>query len=348
MDNRDDEFLAARILFYLTYNTKLDFEALITNNKLADSINHHISRHAKDFTKSGRKNSMGSPMRDMAMCETLKLMFNVTYYYPDQIAKFTPSIEPLIHILVHHSLPEPPLQSPTSYILNALLNLDLKAAEKKTPIGREARTSPLFPCSDAESVVDRLVSILDAAIRKQPETELDQAAAPLCTLLRRFYELATPQMKSFMRWLLLPNNSDRDKPLGQGETLSARLLRLSCSPSLPTLRENISALLFELSDKDASQFVKNIGYGFASGFLMSQNIQIPANATEAGSTQGREGSAGGSDVNPITGQKWSAQGSEQSNTAEMTEEEKEREAERLFVLFERLKATGVVDVKSKS
>ncbi len=29
---------------------------------------------------------------------------------------------------------------------------------------------------------------------------------------------------------------------------------------------------------------------------------------------------------------------------EMTEEEKEREAERLFVLFERLKKTGVVDV----
>jgi hypothetical protein len=28
----------------------------------------------------------------------------------------------------------------------------------------------------------------------------------------------------------------------------------------------------------------------------------------------------------------------------MTQEEKEREAERLFVLFERLKATGVMDV----
>jgi len=30
----------------------------------------------------------------------------------------------------------------------------------------------------------------------------------------------------------------------------------------------------------------------------------------------------------------------------MTPEEKEREAERLFVLFERLKATGVVDVRN--
>jgi hypothetical protein len=30
----------------------------------------------------------------------------------------------------------------------------------------------------------------------------------------------------------------------------------------------------------------------------------------------------------------------------MTDEEKEREAERLFVLFERLKKTGVVDVEN--
>ncbi|KAL1839804.1 hypothetical protein VTK73DRAFT_3914 [Phialemonium thermophilum] len=30
----------------------------------------------------------------------------------------------------------------------------------------------------------------------------------------------------------------------------------------------------------------------------------------------------------------------------MTDEEKEREAERLFVLFERLKKTGVVDVQN--
>ena len=31
---------------------------------------------------------------------------------------------------------------------------------------------------------------------------------------------------------------------------------------------------------------------------------------------------------------------------EMTQEEKEREAERLFVLFERLKKTGVVNVRN--
>lgn len=278
------------------------------------------------------------------MVETLKLLFNITYYYPDMIPRFTPSVEPLINIILHHTLPSPPLQPPITYLLNALLNLDLKASEKKTRIGPEARSSPLFPYSNPESVVDRLVCIFDEAIRKQSERELDQAAAPLCTLIRRMYELAYPQMKSWMRWLLLPNPKDRDKPLGQGETLSARLLRLSCSPSLPTLRENISGLLFELSDKDASKFVKNIGYGFASGFLMSHNIEIPSNAMEASSISSDDAEPG-ADVNPVTGQRYEAEGRD-APQVEMTEEEKEREAERLFVLFERLKATGVVDVKN--
>lgn len=345
-DNQDDEFLLSRILFFLTYNTKIDFDVLIAQHKLADSINQHIARHARNFSKSGLRKSVSSPIQDMAMVETLKLLFNITYYYPHQVAKFTSSVEPVINIVLHHPLPNPPLQPPITYLLNALLNLDLKAAEKKTPMGREARSTPLFPYSDPESVVDKLVSIFDAAIRVQPEKELDQAAAPLCTLLRRMYELATPQMKSWMRWLLLPNPKDRDKPLGQGDTLSSRLLRLSCSPNLPTLRGNISSLLFELSDKDARKFVNNIGYGFASGFLMSQNIQIPATAMEAGSNGSGNDTEAGTDVNPITGQRRSAEERDAPKHIEMTDEEKEREAEKMFVLFERLNATGVVKVKN--
>lgn len=346
VDNRDDEFLISRILFLLTYNTQVDFEVLVDDNHLAESINQHMVHHAKNFSKSGRTKAATTPMEDMAMVETLKLMFNITYYYPGLIPRFTSSIEPLINLVLHHPLPSPPLQPPISYILNALLNMDLKSAEKKTPISREARSSPLFPYANPEQVIDRLISILDNAIRSQPEKDLNQAAAPLCTLIRRVYELASPQIKSWMRWILLPRDKDRDKPLGQGETVSARLLRLSCSPNLPTLRENISSLLFELSDKDATRFVKNVGYGFASGFLMNHNIEIPANAAEASSAISEGSADGGADINPVTGQRLSAEEKYGPDRGEMSEEEKEREAERLFVLFERLRATGVVDVKN--
>lgn len=150
-----------------------------------------------------------------------------------------------------------------------------------------------------------------------------------------------------MQTLLLPSNEERAQPLGRSETLAAYLLRLSTSPVAPNLRESISSLMFELSDKDATSFVRNVGYGFASGFLMqhdlTQNLPMPANAIEGWST-GENGEDGesiadrvtnvdGQEINPVTGQRRDMEPVD--NGPEMTDEEKEREAERLFVLFER-------------
>ncbi|KFY74385.1 hypothetical protein V499_05584 [Pseudogymnoascus sp. VKM F-103] len=39
-----------------------------------------------------------------------------------------------------------------------------------------------------------------------------------------------------------------------------------------------------MSDKDANNFVQNVGYGFSSGLLFRQNVQVPDNALEAWST----------------------------------------------------------------
>lgn len=50
------------------------------------------------------------------------------------------------------------------------------------------------------------------------------------------------------------------------------------------------------------------------------------------------------DINPVTGQRLDME--ESPRLADMTDEEKEREAEKLFVLFERLRKTGVVDVEN--
>jgi hypothetical protein len=342
--NVDDEFLLCRILFLLTYGTNIDFVVLVNEHALAESLNERIAHHSTAFSKTGRGGSRTSPIEDMAMVEALKLIFNITHFYPDLIPTFTPSLKSLVNILLYHELPSPPLQSPINFILNALLNLDLNSAQK-THADTKAETSPLFPDQHPEGVIDRLTSILFKAVKEHPERELDEAALPLCTLIRRVYEVASPEMKARTRELLLPSDQDREQPLGKGETVSARLLNLSCSPHLPNLGDNISSLLFELSDKDPNKFVENIGYGFAAGFLSSHNIQVPASATGEGSGA-RDNVSGRGDINPITGQRWSAESKQKQDISEMTEEEKEREAERLFVLFERLRATGVVDVKN--
>jgi hypothetical protein len=81
--------------------------------------------------------------------------------------------------------------------------------------------------------------------------------------------------------------------------------------------------------------VDAIGYGYASGFLFSHNIPIPPDLRNEG---------GRTDINPVTGQRLDEVA--QRELSEMTDEEKEREAERLFVLFERMRRLGVVDVEN--
>lgn len=143
---------------------------------------------------------------------------------------------------------------------------------------------------------------------------------------------------------LLPTEESRDQPLGKDATLPSRLIRAAASPTTSALRDIVSALLFALSDSSARTLIRNIGYGYAVGILAHLGVEVGA-----GDMTGAEGEATGVDINPITGQRRDKEADLEKVQREidsMTEEEKEREAERLFVLFERLKATGVVDVKN--
>ncbi|KAB2580804.1 Synembryn-like protein [Lasiodiplodia theobromae] len=343
-DNADDEFLTSRILFLLTYDTNLDFDPLVREKGLGDAITQSIYRHSKRYSKNGKKQN-SSPMDDMALSETLKLVFNLTHFYPDFTDIFSKSVPDLLKILSRAPVPDPPLQQPICYLINALLNLNL-----------DDKKSNVFPKWDQNTNAAHLIELLDKSIIAYTETELDQTAAPLVTLIRRIYEFAPDSVKKYMQWLLLPTEDDRKKPLGHTDTLSSRLLNLSTAAMLPNLRSQISSMLFELSDKDASTFVHNVGYGFASGFLLSHNIAIPENAMEAfangnGTTEDADeeekdkAKEKAKAFNPITGQRWDAEEVKDTGPP-MTDAEKEREAERLFVLFERLKATGVVNVKN--
>ncbi|KAK0658633.1 Synembryn-like protein C3E7.04c [Lasiodiplodia hormozganensis] len=343
-DNADDEFLTSRILFLLTYDTNLDFDPLVREKGLGDAITQSIYRHSKRYSKNGKKQN-SSPMDDMALSETLKLVFNLTHFYPDFTDIFSKSVPDLLKILSRAPVPDPPLQQPICYLINALLNLNL-----------DDKKSNVFPKWDQNTNAAHLIELLDKSIIAYTETELDQTAAPLVTLIRRIYEFAPDSVKKYMQWLLLPTEDDRKKPLGHTDTLSSRLLNLSTAAMLPNLRSQISSMLFELSDKDASTFVHNVGYGFASGFLLSHNIAIPENAMEAfangnGTTENADeeekdkAKEKAKAFNPITGQRWDAEEVKDTGPP-MTDAEKEREAERLFVLFERLKATGVVNVKN--
>jgi hypothetical protein len=319
----EDEFLISRILFLFTYGTDADFESLVDKHGLARIIGERLKRHARRYTKYA---SQRNPMDDMALNETAKLLFNATHFHADIAPSLQESIPHLIEIINESKIRTPPLDTPLSSVINTLINLDLTTSTAQ---------ATLFPAGDETACTEKLVAILTATLSHYKGSELEQLATPLVTLLRMIYPAAHESAKKSMESRLLPSEEERDKPLGKSETLASKLLQLSTTATTPAVRTSISALLFELSDSNADTFVQNVGYGFAAGFLASNNLPMPASAQ---STQAGLGVA----INPVTGQRLDRESEPEGPP--MTDDEKEREAERLFVLFERLKKTEIVDV----
>jgi hypothetical protein len=317
----DGEFLLSRILFLTTYDTSIDLSDLLDNHDLARGITNNLNRHAK-LLETGSK-SQASQMEEMALVETAKLLFNVTHFSSKHVSSFTAAIPDLVALLWKHDLPASrPLDSALSHLTNGLLNLDFSAEEAQVA---------LFQGPDLVRVPGRLIDILDRAMKSYDDDERDITITPLIGLLIKIYEVAPRPVRTEMEKALLPKAEDREDVLGRGSSLPARLLKGSTSPSAPKLANSISHLLFDLSGRDAALFVQNVGYGYASGFLFQKNIPIPESALQNGEPSNATG--GERPVNPITGQFIDSENF--AEAPEMTQEEKEREAERLFVLFER-------------
>ncbi len=358
-DNRDDEFLISRLIFLTTYGTTVDLPKLIEEHQLADSIVQHLSRHAaRSFSHPSTPNR-ADPMEEMALAETLKLLFNITNFAKDHVNSFDAALPHVASILCNYGLPRTttPLDPPFSLLINALLNLNLASPTAQ---------SALYPSDEPIRVANRLLQLLDLAMKSYADTELDQCVTPLICALSVVYEHApdsnakptsddkpTPikddsdsntdpntnpdAVRALVRTTLLPTEDDRKTVLGKTGTLPSRLLRNWTNPLAPQFRSAIGHLYFDLSGRDAGRFIENVGYGYASGFLFENNIAVPAGAVE-GSPSSKAASGGGASgsrrpVNPITGQFLDEEKFEE--LPEMTMEEKEREAERLFVLFER-------------
>lgn len=336
----------------ISYDKTLDFNELFDDNDLAESINlvliassqveaqltlaQNIAHYANYFSDSKRGDPQSSP-NTMALSETLKLLFNLAQFYPSRAKAFSKSVPSILQMIGQMKSPSSPLQQPMNYLINALLNLDFDIE----PSG-QSTASPMFPTPDQVRHVDGLITILDSSISYYKEEQLESLATPLVTLLQKVYVAAPPSVRKHLRAKLLPSNDERAKPLGRSDTFASGLLRLSTSPVAPNLRECVSSLMFELSDQNPTTFVRNVGYGYASGFLMSHHIPSPDTSNRRNSEDvNSDGEylgetltrVDGQEINPITGQR---KDMEPVDTGpEMTDEEKEQEAERLFVLFER-------------
>lgn len=324
-DTWDDEFLCSRVIFLATYGTSIDLAKLVDEYGLAKTITDKLAKHAELAAASGK--ARADPMQDMALADTLKLMFNVTHFCKASVEDFTPAVPHIVTLIQKRdNASSRPLDGFFTHLINALVNLNLDS---------EQAQAALYPEGEQQNpVVERLVELLDLSLKTYGENDLEQTVTPLVSVIRSLHESAPGAVREFIRSKLLPTREEREEVLGRGETLASRFLRNSTNAVAPQLRDAISHTLFEMSDKDPSVFVENVGYGYASGFLFQNDIPVPQNVA------GEDGGDSERPVNPITGQFLDQETGPE--LPEMTEEEKEREAERLFVLFERFATPGHV------
>jgi hypothetical protein len=252
----------------------------------------------------------------MALAEAAKLVFTITSTAKDTASLFSPSAGPLFSLLAYDNQALP-LQQPFGQVLSAILNLD--SAD-------DAWKKNAFPDSEPNLVLSTVVNILRSALKHYQEEELNKNVAPVIVLLHKLYESAADDQKAYLRKALLPSDEDRAQALGKSDSLASHLLRLSVSPLAPELREAVSTLAWVMSGCNPDTFVHNVGFGYASGFLVSKGMALPTGT-------GVDVDDSGAEINPITGQRRDAEPKVEEPS--MTDEEKEREAERLFVLFER-------------
>ncbi|KAI9501533.1 hypothetical protein GGI25_005896 [Coemansia spiralis] len=157
-------------------------------------------------------------------------------------------------------------------------------------------------------------------------------------LVRLMSEHSDARLRIFHQ--VYPQNANIDYSLLPEDRpgISARIVRLMRVPQGGMLPGAMGDFLLAVLGHDVKQFIMGVGYGNAAGYMFARGIEMPADALDQASASV---DAGGMTVDPITGCSLN-QTDIDRELANMTEEEKEREAERLFVLFERLNRTGFI------
>jgi len=288
-------------------------------------------------------------------------------------------LPPLVHAFQASPLSTPnPLTSPLTHIIHALINIPVNQSSRSTWFGARPSSDDQTLPSDAESshiglptsstisaghsslsapplamdCVSRAYDILDTALiyflpgdidpddpavrdlcRAEGDTSLDEIVCPIVILLTRFC-LGDNDAKARIRERLVPENLDRTCPLETRPDILGRCMRLLASVYHSRLKDATGEMLYAMCDSNATSLAGYFGYGNVAGFLFHKGI-VSAPPPGA-SSNGPPTTASGLPINPITG---TVEGPPEP---EMTDEEKEREAEKLFVLFDQLEKTGML------
>ncbi|KAL8380836.1 hypothetical protein RB595_005229 [Gaeumannomyces hyphopodioides] len=307
--------LAVRLLLRVSQHLK----PYLANDHLTDAVNANVARCVEASAKQ---------QLDTSCVAHLSLLSVLAARYDAYACRFLGSLEGLFQMLSWSTVrPESPLEQPIAQLIDCLATLLHSSSE----------TAGAQP--SVSLYTDKLVDILDCAIRVyRTQDDFETRITPLVSLMYLVSKLApTAGAKKQMQSRLLATNQDRQQPLGRGDSLPHLVVK-TATEAATALKPALANLLLELSDGVQDQLVHNVGFGCAAGLLQCLGLPLTAPMPDTE----KETVA----TNPITGQLQSMDVRTQERLPKMTPEEKLQEAERLFVVFERLRETGVVSVEN--
>nr|WVH01956.1 guanine nucleotide exchange factor [Naematelia aurantialba] len=292
---------------------------------------------------------------------------------------FSPALLP-----TWQAIPDPPSPTPSSSSVRALLNRvklsspprksasDSMSLHRKTPSPppplqqssaphRKQITLPTRR-NDPRALPARVLHVVETFLEtyypfpKELDDEVkglvvDEVLPPVLLVLVRA-AAGCSEMRTWLRDTLLPKNLDRTNEAGPLESrrgVLGDLLRLMQCANHPSSRDTAGELLWAICDCNPTTMTKEIGYGNAAGLLFRKGLsgppeatieELPADEPDAESREQKQEQA----RHPITALKPTPEDS--SPLSNMSDQEKEREAERLFVLFDRMEKNPIISARS--
>lgn len=156
--------------------------------------------------------------------------------------------------------------------------------------------------------------------------------APLVPVVTTIGE--SEEAKNILCRVFLPSEEDRKEAIGKSNSVPSRLLKVTEEPEFQDCKFLVNEAQWVLCDEDKDKFTEAIGLGYAAGYL-------------TGFAGGSTGHTASSEYDTVTGQKQTPELQELKKLQEqinaMSPEEKEREAEKLMYLFNRMKELGIVN-----
>nr|XP_040032109.1 synembryn-A-like [Gasterosteus aculeatus aculeatus] len=281
--------------------------------------------------------------------EILKILFNVTYSThrqepsEDDAALYRHLVAMLRLCLMRKCLLLDDSDELQGHTVNLLSALPLRCLDVLLTV-REEPDSTGTPGVNMECV-NTLVLFMER--RLESGDKMKEKLTPVFNLLTESCR-AHRETRHYIRKHILPPLRDASHRPEEGSTVKSRLVRLMTHLDTD-LKHSAADLIFVLCKENVSRFVKYTGYGNAAGLLATRGLLGGGQGPGASGSAAQYSSDSDSDteeyrqvkdrINPVTGR---VEAQQPDPMEGMTEEEKEEEARRLIMLFNKLSRDDII------